>query len=115
MSHDDLHISEDLLALRMQIGRLSIICDVDVSHYENMDRLLAGDFSNCRSDRRTASLLRALLILRCHLEARITAGIGVDGLIRLWRRHNGVLVRRGLPKRHQTGQKVSAAVHVSRQ
>ena len=95
MSQSELHSGDDLLALRTHIGRLAMVCDLDISHDATVSRLLAGDFSGCHDHRREAELLRALLVLLYRLEASISEDLGIDGLIGLWQRHNALLIEHG--------------------
>ena len=92
-----LHGGDDLLALRTHIGRLAVVCGVDISRDENVARLLAGDYSQCRHRSDKAEVLRALLVLLYRLEASVSEDLGIDGLIDLWQQHNAVLIRHGFP------------------
>jgi hypothetical protein len=74
MSHCELQAGDDLLALRSQIGRLAVICNVDMSHDDTVSRLLAGDYEHCHHHDREAELLRALLVLLYRLEASVSEG-----------------------------------------
>jgi hypothetical protein len=95
MSHCELQAGDDLLALRSQIGRLAVICNVDVSHDDTVRRLLAGDYGHCHHHDREAELLRALLVLLYRLEASVSEDLGIQGLVALWKQHSEVLVRHG--------------------
>lgn len=97
MSQSELHSGDDLLALRTHIRRIAIVCGVDISRDENVGRLLAGDFSQCRAHGREAEVLRALLVLLYRLETSVSEDIGIDGLISLWQQHSALLVQHGVP------------------
>ncbi len=95
MSHCELQAGDDLLALRSQIGRLAVMCNVDVSHDDTVRRLLAGDYGQCRHHEREAELLRALLVLLYRLEASASEDLGIQRLVALWQQHSEVLMRHG--------------------
>lgn len=97
MSHSELHSGDDLLALRTHIGRLAIVCGVDISSDGNISRVLAGDFGQCHDHRREAELLRALLVLLYRLETSVSEDLGVEGLVGLWHQHNQILASHGFP------------------
>jgi len=97
MSHSELHSGDDLLALRTHIGRMAIVCGVDISRDENVGRILAGDFSQCSGHGREAGVLRALLVLLYRLETSVSEDIGIDGLVSLWQQHSALLVQHGFP------------------
>jgi hypothetical protein len=101
MSHNELHAGDDLLALRSQIGRMAVVCGLDVSDNENIGRLLAGDYSLCHDHDSEAELLRALLVLLYRLETSVSEDLGIDGLVDLWRTHNEILTRHGFPANSQ--------------
>lgn len=92
-----LHGGEDLLALRTHIGRLAVICGVDINSDDNVSRLLAGDYSKCHQQPRQAETLRGLLVLLYRLEASVSEDLGIDGLVGLWQQHNAILIQHGFP------------------
>ena len=101
MMLSELHSGDDLLALRTHIGRMAIVCGVDISRDDNVGRLLAGDFSQCLWHGREEEVLRALLVLLYRLETSISDDLGVDGLLDLWRTHDDSLTRHGFPANSQ--------------
>ena len=101
MTHGKLHSGDDLLALRTHIGRMAIVCGVDISHEDNVSLLLAGDYSQCHEHGREAEVLRAMLVLLYRLESSVSEDLGIDGLVSLWQQHNSVLVLHGFPVRSQ--------------
>jgi hypothetical protein len=101
MSQSELHSGDDLLALRAHIGRMAIVCGVDISRDDTVGRLLAGDFSQCQRHGREEEVLRALLVLLYRLETSISEDLGIDGLVDLWRTHNDILIRHGFPANSQ--------------
>ncbi len=100
---ETLHEADDLLALRTEIGRLAMACDLDISRDDNISRLLAGDYSLCHKHGRQAELLRALLVLLYRLETSVSEDLGIDGLVKLWQEHNGLLALHGFPIASQPG------------
>lgn len=109
MSLSEMHGGDDLLALRTQIGRLAVLCDVDISRDGNLTRLLEGDYSECHQHPREAELLRALLVLLYRLETSVSEDLGIEGLVRLWGQHNNLLALHGFPVNSQPALNGSAS------
>lgn len=93
MAHSELHSGDDLRVLRFHVGRLAMICELDLGRGETVAQLLEGDHVACHSHRREAELLRALLILLYRLEASVSEDLGIAGLTKLWREHDDLLAR----------------------
>ena len=101
MSLNEMHEGDALLTLRTQIGRLAVLCNVDISRDDNVTHLLSGDYSECHQHPREAELLRALLVLLYRLETSVSEDLGIDGLVRLWGQHNDLLALHGFPVNSQ--------------
>ena len=108
MSLNELHEGDDLLALRTQIGRLALVCGVDISRDDNVTHLLSGDYSRCHQHPREAELLRALLVLLYRLESSVSEDLGIDRLVRLWGQHDTLLIEHGFPADSQPALNGSA-------
>lgn len=97
------HFDAELEALDERIARLALACDVSLADKGAIAALIKGDFAVCRhGDNPKRQELRALLMLKYHIEERCVAALGAGECLRIIEAEEARLRERGLG---QTGSK----------
>ncbi|MFT3930363.1 MAG: hypothetical protein QM709_08720 [Spongiibacteraceae bacterium] len=97
----------EIHALDERIGRLAILCGVDISRAENVMGLIKSNFAVCMN-RDAAALehqkeLRALLVMKYHIEVSCINSIGAAECAKLISQQDEQLRRSGFPPQSVSG------------